>query len=333
MTTACSPVARATAYLQKCQPAVQGEGGDLATYRMCCVLTNDFALSESQAWQLLQEWNRRCAPPWKESDLRVKLRSALRCSHPKRRGNKLDDARLPVRPPIPQKSTAGTSSGFSRGTPCQLKRLAAARPYGLEGLLWATERGLLVFGDWHGHEVYGATDASERVLEIRRVDGKPFPPFGDLSERKSHALRGSDKRWPVGVREARNFQTIALCEGIPDFLEAHYLSLWEQASRHDLRDVRCAPVVMLSAAPAISEDALPLFAGKIVRIFAHADDAGQRAGQKWARQLYGLAAKIELFNFFGLTRVNGEPAKDLYDLRDLSPTEYLNDETLWKLLP
>src|SRR5262245_15394145 len=89
---------RARAYLAKVPQAIQGQGGDRATYRLCCVLVNDFALSEAEAWPLLVEWNLRCLPQWSESTLRTKLRSALRCSHPKPRGNKRDAGRW--NPPV-----------------------------------------------------------------------------------------------------------------------------------------------------------------------------------------------------------------------------------------
>ncbi len=333
-TLAMSTVERARAYLERCPGAIEGQGGDQDTYRICSVLVNDFALSETEAWPLLLAWNAWCVPPWHERDLRTKLRSALHCAHPKPRGNKLSPAgqRNQRRVFSPPPSIQDESS-FRRGTPEELKRLAASRPYGLEGLQWASERGLLVFGNAFGFECYGVTDSSRRVLEIRRADGNSFPPVGNLRERKSHALRGSDKHWPVGVLEARELPAVALVEGIPDFLEAHQLALWEQATHHTLRNARCAPVTMLSASPSIAEDALPHFERKHVRIFAHADAAGRKAGPRWANQLHSIAGKVELFNFGELRRMNGQPAKDLYDCRDLDPAEYLNDDTLWKLLP
>jgi hypothetical protein len=254
--------------------------------------------------------------------------------HPKPRGGKLNSpSRQYQRAAFSPPPTLKDDSNFKRGTLDQLKLLARSRPYDLEGLQFCSERGLLVFGNAFGHECYGVTDSSKRVLEIRRVDNKPFPAVGDLGERKSHALRGSDKHWPVGICEAGDFPAIALVEGIPDFLECHLLALWEQASHHSLRDVRCAPVAMLSSAPSIAEDALPLFRGKHVRIFPHADVAGRKGGQRWAKQLTTVASKVELFSFENLRRMNGQPAKDLYDCRDLDAAEYLGDEDLWKLLP
>lgn len=56
-------------------PAIEGQGGDLHTWRACALLMHDFALSEDEAWPLLAEWNDTCEPHWDEEDLRAKLRS------------------------------------------------------------------------------------------------------------------------------------------------------------------------------------------------------------------------------------------------------------------
>ena len=70
---------------------------------------------------------------------------------------------------------------------------------------------------------------------------------------------------------------------------------------------------MLGASLSIPEDALPLFAGKRVRIFGHADDAGRKAAQRWATQLQSVGVDVDAFNFAGLVQVSGSPIKDLND--------------------
>jgi archaellum biogenesis ATPase FlaH len=70
-------LARAAAYLSKVPRAVEGNGGDTATYTACANLVRDFGLSEDQAWPLLCEWNCTCRPPWDEGELREKLRNAV----------------------------------------------------------------------------------------------------------------------------------------------------------------------------------------------------------------------------------------------------------------
>jgi hypothetical protein len=220
-------------------------------------------------------------------------------------------------------------SHFGRGTLDQIRRLAEKRPYAREGLELAHKRGVLVFAMWHAQEVYGVTDRSGRVLEIRRVDGIPFSavPACDIEERKSHAVKGSQKSWPVGILGAQEFDCIALVEGMPDFLEAHYLTLWEGAAS------RVAPVAMLSSAPKISPDALKFFSGKRVRIFPHVDEAGLRGGERWQQQLIQVSARVDIFDFPNLSRIDGKAVNDLCDFRDLHPDEYRKDSSLWTILP
>jgi hypothetical protein len=59
-------------------PAIEGEGGDQHTFRAAALLTHDFALTDAEAWPLLQEWNETCEPPWKERELKSKLRGGLK---------------------------------------------------------------------------------------------------------------------------------------------------------------------------------------------------------------------------------------------------------------
>jgi predicted P-loop ATPase len=62
--------------LETTDPAVQGEGGDIATYRAACV-ARDLGLSPAKAAEvLLTDWNINCMPPWEPDELREKVRNA-----------------------------------------------------------------------------------------------------------------------------------------------------------------------------------------------------------------------------------------------------------------
>jgi hypothetical protein len=69
---------RARKYLAAIPPAVAGNGGDAATFRVCCRLVRGFALHDEEALSVLKEWNHGCVPPWSEEELRAKLRGARR---------------------------------------------------------------------------------------------------------------------------------------------------------------------------------------------------------------------------------------------------------------
>lgn len=86
---------RARRYVYTMDPAVSGNDGHGHTFRVACVLTWGFCLDESDAWDILVEYNSRaCIPPWSERELRHKLDSALNCTtHQKPRGYLLGDAR------------------------------------------------------------------------------------------------------------------------------------------------------------------------------------------------------------------------------------------------
>ncbi len=304
-------------YLAKCPPAISGQGGHDATFHVASVLVNGFTLGEQDALTLLREWNAGCQPPWSEAELAHKVRSAANAQTSKPRGWMLAEnpkyAKQPtLAPPRVLEASAPIQkpdrSGFNSGDAARIATLARLRPYHWEGLALAQKRGLLVFGDWYGLECYGVTDRTGSVLELRRVDEKLFPKTEKLDARKSHAVRGSRKSWPVGILEAKDFPCIALVEGIPDFLEAHYVTLWEDLEQ------RCAPVAMLSACPAIAEEALPHFAGKRVRVFPHLDKAGLQGAAKWVAQLREAgAAKVDIFDFSRYRQPDGAMVTDLYE--------------------
>lgn len=71
------PFIRATAYMAKRDPAIEGQEGDRWTYKTVCKLM-DLGLDDEQAMTLLLEWNQACQPPWTEKELRAKVRSARR---------------------------------------------------------------------------------------------------------------------------------------------------------------------------------------------------------------------------------------------------------------
>ena len=132
-------------------------------------------------------------------------------------------------------------TGFGPGTEEQRRQLARLMGVGVEAVDWAVERGVLVFGDWHGLQCYGVCDSSGRLFEIRRLNGLNFPAVGELQSRRSHTVKHSQKGWPVGLPEAKRAVNVLLVEGLPDFIAAHEVIVASQ-----LED-QWAPVAILSA--------------------------------------------------------------------------------------
>jgi len=319
----CSGPEAARRYSMECESAISGHDGQKQLFKVACAIVCHFKLPLLTAWKLLLEFNERCKPRWSKAELVHKvvdafkfvdvhyveadLMASLPFGIPMTSG---DDnfINTPAASATPIQRTKPSRTGYGPGTEEQLQRLASLRGISVEGLRWAQDRGVLIFGTFAGQQVYGVTDQTGSLLEIRRLDGKLFPAVGTLNERKSHAVRGSSKRHPVGIFEANDFQNIIITEGVPDFLAAHDLILRAQSS---VATPLCAPVALLSANVAIDESALPIFKGKFVRIFYHNDvsGAGWKGARRWQQQI--VKAGAFMCDFFHFKEVSTVAVKDL----------------------
>lgn len=63
-------------FLQSCPPAIEGEGGDVQTFKTAC-RGRDFALTAQKTFELMAEhWNPRCLPVWDLEELKKKVDNA-----------------------------------------------------------------------------------------------------------------------------------------------------------------------------------------------------------------------------------------------------------------
>lgn len=153
-------------------------------------------------------------------------------------------------------------------------------------------------------------DSTRRNAQARRLDGQSWHGIGD---KKAKTLPGSDPSWPIGAAEIGDNPFVALCEGQPDFCAALFVAWFE-----GLTVERVAPVCITGAGNSIHADALPLFAGRHVRIAVHADKEGREAGERWARELHHAGAScVDGFHFDRLIMPNGCAVKDLADYATL----------------
>jgi hypothetical protein len=74
---------RAERYVSRIPPAIEGQGGDRATFWVAHTLVVNFDLSPSEAFPIIWNWNGGCQPPWKEKDLRRKLDNANKSPAPR----------------------------------------------------------------------------------------------------------------------------------------------------------------------------------------------------------------------------------------------------------
>jgi hypothetical protein len=68
---------RVRKYLAKCEPAVSGQHGHDATFKVAVTLVWGFALRRDAALEHLRAYNKRCQPPWSEAELEHKIDSAI----------------------------------------------------------------------------------------------------------------------------------------------------------------------------------------------------------------------------------------------------------------
>lgn len=193
-------------------------------------------------------------------------------------------------------------TGFGPGTDEQHRQLARLMGVSVEAVDWAVERGVLVFGEWHGLQCYGVCDSSGRLVELRRLNGLNFPAVGELQARKSHTVKHSQRNWPVGLPEASTAANLLLVEGLADFIAAHELIVANQ-----LED-QWAPIAMLSAGVSISRDALPGFNGKEVLICVNnaPEHTGCQTALSWCEQLQAAkCAKVNLLDSRKLAELAG----------------------------
>jgi len=151
------------------------------------------------------------------------------------------------------------------------------------GIITLRKRGLLGFVTYEGQRCWAWTDSSKRSCQLRTIDGTP------LSGAKARTLAGNDASWPVGIANAEARPIVLLCEGPADCL-AVSLAAWIEGHWDDV-----APVAMLGASQSISNDALPLFKGKTVRIFRDSDPPGIQAARRWAKQLRPFARSVDIW--------------------------------------
>lgn len=80
---------RIDAYINACPPAISGQGGHNQTFSVASSLVNGFCLNENDALRFLAAYNQKCKPPWNETELTHKVKTAMTTPHDKPRGHLL----------------------------------------------------------------------------------------------------------------------------------------------------------------------------------------------------------------------------------------------------
>lgn len=191
-----------------------------------------------------------------------------------------------------------------------LAELAELRHVSIEGVQLMAARGLLWFATWKGQPAWVVTDDARKNAQARRMDGLPWE-----GRMKAQTLPGSEATRPIGARESQQFPNVLFCEGGPDLLAAHHF-----IHAHG-RQADVAAVCQLGASLKIHDASLPIFGGKGVRLFPHADEPGYDAAVRWTEQLVSVRAEVDAVDFEGLAMADGSPVADLNDATRIAPSQ------------
>ncbi len=207
--------------------------------------------------------------------------------------------------------------------------LADLRGLSLEAVNMTYRRGLLHGLWWRGSRAWAITDRERWNCQWRRLDGERWERNDSEHKFKSWGVKRQGAArprpgWPVGITETVGVSHVAFVEGGPDLLAAfHFIHL---ARRGGI----VAPVAMFGTSR-IDALALPMLAGKRIRLFCHADEASLEAGTKrpgleaaarWQEQLLAVGCIVDTWDFSGLARHDGAPVADLCDYANLCAEDY-----------
>jgi hypothetical protein len=283
---------RARAYLAKMPPAISGQGGHRATYHAAVVLVKGFALDDDSVARLLDEWNQsQCQPPWSESELRHKLREAVKSPRP--HGYLLGEA-VPPRP-SPAMDASGSESARKARQRAAWPRLRS--PSGADARVIAAQRrlplaavdlcaraGFIRVATVDGHRAY--LIAEGRFIQARRMDGQPFTRQGG-QKIKARNLPGSEGAF-IGQKWLGLSLPILLVEGAIGLLEATAAIIL--AGRTDWT---CLAATSAGSRFYRDEPLLARLRGRQVRILPDADDAGLDGAAAWLATLEGAGARVD----------------------------------------
>lgn len=287
---------RARAYVAAMPVSVAGQGGHDAAFNVAVVLTRGFNLGEQAALPLMLEWNNRCLPPWSESDLRHKLRSAATSSS-KPAGYLLGASDAPQR----ECTMPGCESEAERKArqrqawpefktlkPAGITAIAQLRQMLPDAVDLAHRYGFVRGAEIDGHRCFVIHEGT--FAQARRLDGEPFTK-ADGTSIKAKNLPGSEGAF-IGQSWLENAPRVLLLEGVVGLLEGMAALLRVYVSTPEL----WAVIAATSAGSRFSRDPslLASLAGRRIRIVPDNDAAGMDAAATWLADLEAAGGTVDV---------------------------------------
>ncbi len=140
---------------------------------------------------------------------------------------------------------------------------------------------------------------------LRRVDGRLFPAFGDLPERKTHNLNGSHDGWVLcgGFQRVERATTVWRVEGIPDALAMFPHLPSDQAV-----------ITNICGARSVKDLNIEILRGKTVYSVGDADEPGQEGAAQFATAVVGIANEIRIVKLpYEIDPSHGRDVRDFFD--------------------
>ncbi len=282
---------RASAYLARMPVSVSGQSGHATAFAAATALIRGFNLSEDEALLLLVAWNKDCLPPWTESDLRHKLRSAA-ASSGKPVGYLLGETPPRERTAPDFESDAEKKARqrnawpqFHPLNPAGIRAIGELRHMLPDAVDLAHRHGFLKGAEIEGHRCFILHEGT--FAQARRLDGKPFTR-NDGTTIKAKNLPGSEGAF-IGLRWLGDTSHVLLVEGVVGLIEA--LAAFTAVNMAGSWSILAAT----SATSRFVRDPVLLarFKGRHVRIVPDADEAGLNAAASWLADLEAAGATVD----------------------------------------
>lgn len=289
-------IERVRAYLARLPISVSGSGGHAAAFNAALVLVKGFNLGEQDAFTLLSEWNSQCLPPWNDSDLRHKLKSAGASDKPSGYLVASDDQQRHHTTPD-HETEAEKKARYRRTWPefkplrkAGVETIAKLRGIDIDAVDLAHRVGLLRGAMIDDHPSFIVTEGT--FAQARRLDGQPFEK-SDGTKIKAKNLPGSEGAF-VGRSWLYDAPHVLLVEGCIGLVEGMAAVLPVYVNTEEPWGV----IAATSASSRFSRDPalLAYIRGRHVRIIPDNDQAGMDAAASWLADLEGVGARVEVIS-------------------------------------
>lgn len=185
---------RARRYVALMEPSISGSNGHTALFNVVRALLHGFGFSKETARPLVEEFNRRCDPPWSESEINHKLNSVDGLACPGGRGHLLQDIGI-----VPH---GATRKALGIPTETERKKVVEYDPSALKTMAgeWANIVDLVWLANRSAHDP--ATLSATGFLAALYRPGEKVLIFNEVNDEGKTVTQG-EALWPADAVPTR----------------------------------------------------------------------------------------------------------------------------------